>query len=124
MNAYLIDPVRRRIQSIDYHGSPEQLSQRVLAEEFISTPINEEGDIVLVARPDAVPEPVGYFVFGRKPVVFSGKGVVVGLNPNTGNVRAPAVALHKLKELVLFGRPVVKAHQLKFKGAKLTSLDY
>lgn len=100
MKAYLITPLERRIEAIEYDGDWRKISPLIGADLFTTVMLNREEDMVYVDDEGLINgNPHGWFVLKGYGQPLKGKGLVLGTDVE-GNSVAPTINLGALYNLI------------------------
>lgn len=96
MKAYLITPLERRIEVIDYDGDWKTISPMIGADLFTTVMINREQDMIFVDDEGLINGNAhGWFTVEGYGQPLKGKGLVLGTD-EAGNSVAPSISFGEL----------------------------
>lgn len=104
MKAYLIDPVQRTVEEVNYTGDYQQIYELIGADCFDVCRINSAGDGIFV-------DDEGLLRYGLLPAFMTtlyggplaGRGLVLGVDSEGESVE-PTISLESLRETLTFGQ--------------------
>lgn len=96
MKAYLIDPFARSVTETEYNGDYQTIAPAIGARLFTVAEFNDAGDAVFVDDEGLLAGPTAFFLIDGYPEPLAGKGLVLGLDADTGDSTAPSESLEQL----------------------------
>lgn len=103
MKAYLIDPFKKEVTSVEYNGDFQQIYDLIDCSCFDVARINSHGDGIYVDDEGLIGDIMkqAFFMFSGYPNPLAGKGLVLGTDYQGESVE-PHITLDELKSKVRF----------------------
>lgn len=113
MDAYLIDPFKREVTTVQYNGDYHHIYALIDCECFDIARINAKGDGIFVDDEGLFKEEQAFFIVKGYGNPLAGKGLVLG-SDDEGNSVSPHITLDELRSRVMFVLPARINGQLTF----------
>ena len=104
MNAILIDPYAETITPVEYSGNYQDIYKLCDYELFTVVSVEPNGDGIYVDDEGLLKltDETKFFTYAGYPQPLAGKGLILGLNPRTGNSIGAKTPLETVKAKVKF----------------------
>lgn len=102
MRAYLINPEVKEITEVDYTGNYKNIYEHIQADMFEGIPVEATGDTIFVDEEGLLKPQEHFFKLSTYHQPVAGRGLVLGLEPESGDSCEPKCTIEYLEENIAF----------------------